>query len=128
MNEVRTQGRGMTIAGWVLTTLPALFLLADAVGKLVKPEPVVKATTDLGYSESVIIPLGVVLLVCTVLYLVPKTSIIGAILLTGYLGGAVATDVASRVSNGSGAPSPGSSTPLEPVGSSTIRPVAGSIV
>ena len=79
--------------GWVLSVLPALFLLFDAGMKLVKPDFVVKATTDLGYSDSTIVPLGVVLLVSTVLYLLPQTAVLGAILLTGYLGGAVATHV-----------------------------------
>ena len=77
--------------GRVMSTLPALFLLFDGVMKLVKPAPVVDATVGLGYSESVILPLGIVLLVCTVLYLVPQTAALGAILLTGYLGGAVAS-------------------------------------
>jgi DoxX-like protein len=84
-------------AGYVISGIPPLFLLADAVGKLVKPEPVVTATVELGYNESVIVPLGVILLVSTILYIIPKTSILGAILLTGYLGGAVATHV--RVGN-----------------------------
>jgi len=85
-------------AGYVLSVLPSLFLLLDAVMKLFKPSFVVEATTKLGYQESVIVPLGIVLLVCTVLYLVPITSVLGAILLTGYLGGAVATHV--RMSEG----------------------------
>jgi hypothetical protein len=76
-----------------MSALPALFLLFDGGMKLVKPGFVVDATVKLGYSETVIIPLGVVLLVCTVLYLIPRTSVLGAILLTGYLGGAVATHV-----------------------------------
>ena len=61
--------------------------------KLVKPAFVVEATVEMGFSESVILPLGIVLLDCTVLYLVPPTAVLGAILLTGYLGGAVATHV-----------------------------------
>lgn len=65
----------------------------DSVGKFVKPEPVVTGTVELGYSESVILPLGIVLLICTILYVIPQTAILGAILLTGYLGGAVATHV-----------------------------------
>ena len=85
-------------AGRIIGGLPALFLLVDAIMKLVKPAPVVEATVRLGYSENVIIPLGIVLLVCTVLYLIPLTSVLGAILLTGYLGGAVATHV--RVGEG----------------------------
>ena len=76
---------------------PALFLLVDGAMKLVRPAPVVPATVELGYSESVIVPLGVVLLASTLLYLVPRTAVLGAILLTGYLGGAVATHL--RVGN-----------------------------
>jgi hypothetical protein len=80
-------------AGQIMSALPALFLLVDGAMKLVKPEPVVKATVELGYAETVILPLGVVLLTCTILYLIPRTAVLGAILLTGYLGGAVATHV-----------------------------------
>lgn len=89
--------RGALWTGRVLSILPALFLLLDGVMKLFKPEPVVTATTELGFPEEVIVPLGCVLIVCTVLYLVPRTTVPGAILLTGYLGGAVATHV--RVSH-----------------------------
>src|SRR6266478_5025825 len=83
----------MRWAGRIMSALPALFLLMDGAMKLFKPEVVVKATVQLGYRESVILPLGIVLLACTVLYLIPRTSVLGAILLTGYLGGAVATHV-----------------------------------
>jgi hypothetical protein len=76
-----------------MSAMPALFLLVDGAMKLVKPEVVIKATVELGYAESVIVPLGIVLLTCTILYLVPRTAVLGAILLTGYLGGAVATHV-----------------------------------
>jgi hypothetical protein len=76
-----------------MSALPALFLLVDGAMKLVKPESVVTATVELGYAETVILPLGVVLLACTILYLIPRTAVLGAILLTGYLGGAVATHV-----------------------------------
>lgn len=84
-------------AGWILSGIPILLLLMDAVGKFVKPEPVVTGTVALGYSESVILPLGIVLLICTILYAVPQTAVLEAILLTGYLGGAVATHV--RIGN-----------------------------
>jgi DoxX-like family len=84
--------------GWVLGLLPALFLAFDAVMKLVKPAFVVEATARLGYPEAVIVGLGVLLLACTALYLVPRTALLGAILLTAYLGGAVATHV--RVGSG----------------------------
>ena len=85
-------------AGRIISALPGLFLLMDGVMKLVKPAPVVEATVRLGYPESVILGLGIVLLACTILYLIPTTSVLGAILLTGYLGGAVATHV--RVNEG----------------------------
>jgi len=79
--------------GWVMSALPALFLLVDGVMKLMRPAIVVETTVQLGYAESVILGLGIVLLACTALYLAPATSVLGAILLTGYLGGAVATHV-----------------------------------
>lgn len=80
-------------AGRMISVLPILFLFMDGVMKLVKPALVVEATVKLGYPETVIVPLGIVLLVCTVFYAIPRTSVLGAILLTGYLGGAVATHV-----------------------------------
>lgn len=83
----------MIWAGRIVTALPVLFLLMDGIMKLFKPAFVVEATVRLGYSETAIIPLGVVLVVCTALYAIPRTSVLGAILLTGYLGGAVATHV-----------------------------------
>lgn len=83
-------------AGYIITALPVLFLLMDGVMKLFRPEVVVKATVDLGYAESTIIPIGVTLLACTILYIIPQTAVLGAILLTGYLGGAVATHVRAQ--------------------------------
>ena len=87
----------MLWAGRIMTALPVLFLLMDGIMKLMKPQPVVKATVELGYPEGVIMGLGIVLLVCVILYVVPRTAVLGAILLTGYLGGAIATHV--RVGN-----------------------------
>ena len=83
--------------GRAMSTLAALFLFVDGVMKLAKPASVVEATIQLGYPENVILGIGVVLLVCVLLYVIPNTSILGAILLTGYLGGAIATQV--RVGN-----------------------------
>jgi hypothetical protein len=71
-------------AGRIISALPALFLLFDGIMKLVKPPLVVEATAQLGYKESVIVGLGVVLIACTILYLIPRTAVLGAILLTGY--------------------------------------------
>jgi DoxX-like family len=80
-------------AGRIISALPALFLLVDGGMKLAKPAPVVEATVRLGYPESVIVGLGIVLVACTVAYLLPRTSVGGTILLTGDLGGAVAAHV-----------------------------------
>jgi hypothetical protein len=84
-------------AGRIISVLPVLFLLMDGVMKLLKPAVVVQATLALGYAEKIIVPLGILLLSCTALYAIPRTAVLGAILLTGYLGGAVATNV--RVGN-----------------------------
>ncbi len=83
----------MLWTGRVISALAILFLLMDGVMKLVKPAIVVETTVQLGYPENTIVGIGIVLLVSTVLYMIPRTAILGAILLTGYLGGAVATHV-----------------------------------
>jgi hypothetical protein len=90
--------KGVRWSGWILSAMPALFLLVDGVMKLAKPDVVVKTTMELGYPESVIVGLGIVLLASTGVYLIPNTSVLGAILLTGYLGGAVASHL--RVGDG----------------------------
>ena len=79
--------------GWGMSGLMIAFLLFDSVSKLVLEHHVVEATTQIGYSLAVIRPLGVICLVCALLYAIPRTSILGAILLTGYLGGAIASKV-----------------------------------
>jgi nitrate reductase gamma subunit len=79
--------------GRILSGLAVLFFLMDGVMKLFKPAGVVEATVRLGYPESDIVAIGIVLLACTLLYIIPRTSILGAILLTAYLGGAVASQV-----------------------------------
>lgn len=84
-------------AGHILNGLIVTFLLMDSAMKLMKSRVAVEGTIQLGYPESVVVWLGIVLLACTLLYAIPRTSILGAILLTGYLGGAVATHV--RVGN-----------------------------
>ena len=76
-----------------MSTPPAMLLLLGGAMNLIQPAFAVEGTAQYGYSESVIRPLGVVLLVCTVAYLVPRTSVLGKILLTGYLRGASATHV-----------------------------------
>lgn len=79
--------------GRVTSGLVTLFLLFDGMMKLFKPEVVLKATRELGYPESEIVGIGTVLLICTILYVIPRTSVLGATLLTGYLGGAIASQL-----------------------------------
>src|SRR5262249_23100684 len=79
--------------GRVMSGFAGLFLLVDGGMKLFKPAVVLKATRELGYPESEIVGIGVLVLGCTLLYLFPRTSIVGAILLTGHLGGAIASQV-----------------------------------
>lgn len=77
--------------GQVLSWLVTAFFLLDAAGKLVGAEPAIKATVELGWPASSVFHLGLLLLVGAVLYLVPRTTVLGAIYLTGYLGGAIAS-------------------------------------
>lgn len=91
--EARSGSKTSVRAGWALTGLSILFLGADAAGKLLAPEMMIANSPPLGipadptfYRE-----LGAILAVCTLLYAWPRTQILGAVLLTGYLGGAVAT-------------------------------------
>jgi hypothetical protein len=76
--------------GWALTVLCGLFLIFDGVGKLLMLAPVVEATVRLGFPTNLIQGVGILLLACTLIHLIPRTAILGAILLTGFLGGAVA--------------------------------------
>jgi len=82
-------------AGRIISALAVLNLLFAGVMKLVKPAGagVVEEFVRLGYAENVALGIGILELACTVVYVIPRTSILGAILLTGYLGGAVATHV-----------------------------------
>jgi hypothetical protein len=76
--------------GWIISGLCILFLLFDAITKVIKEEHTIKASVQLGWPEHSIQGIGIVLLISTILYLIPRTSILGAVLLTGYLGGAIA--------------------------------------
>jgi hypothetical protein len=91
--ETNEYSRKRLWTGRVLTGLAGAFMILDGTMKLFKPPVVVQATLQLGYPESTIVGIGLALLACTLLYLIPRTSILGAILLTGYLGGAVAANV-----------------------------------
>jgi len=81
----------MLWTGRIISALPVLVLLASAIGKLLKPPAVLEGFANLGYPEHLILVLGIVELACTLIYVVPQTAVLGAILLTGYFGGATAT-------------------------------------
>ena len=83
--------------GRIISGLAVAFLVFDSVGKLLGVQPVIDGTRQLGYPPDIVFGLGVTLLSCVLAYLNPRTSVLGAVLLTGYLGGAVATHV--RVGN-----------------------------
>ena len=83
----------MLWAGRILSTLPVLMLLMSATMKFAQPPDVAKGFEHLGWPLGLALVLGIVELGCTILYVVPQTSVLGAILLTGYLGGATATHV-----------------------------------
>jgi uncharacterized membrane protein YphA (DoxX/SURF4 family) len=96
--QPRSDPKWLYWTGWVITVLPVLGLVMSAVMKFLQPADVLKEFGRLGYTPSHAVPLGIVELTCTILYLIPQTAMLGAILLTGYLGGAIATHV--RVSDG----------------------------
>jgi hypothetical protein len=79
--------------GLAVSGLPVVFLALDATLKLLQLPPAMEGTTQLGYASHVVLPLGILQVICLVLYVVPRTSVLGAVLWTGYLGGAVATHV-----------------------------------
>lgn len=83
----------MVWAGRIVSAIVALMLIFSAVMKLLKPAEVLTEFARLGYPESVVVGIGILELSCVVLYLIPRTSILGAILMTAYLGGATATHV-----------------------------------
>lgn len=91
--EEASLSSGRRWTGFVITGLITLFMLFDAAMKFVKPKPVADAFVRTGWPIDLSVTLGVLLLASTVLYLIPRTAILGAILLTGYLGGAMATNL-----------------------------------
>ncbi len=85
--------RGQVIAGRILSGLAIAFLLFDAGLKVVGAPEALKATAELGYPISAVFGIGLIELACLLLYAIPRTAPVGAVLLTGYLGGAIATHV-----------------------------------
>jgi DoxX-like protein len=88
---VRKHFSTMNIAGWIMSALPVLLLFFSAVMKIAKPAAVSEGFAHLGLPEHLALGLGILEIACTIVYLIPGTSILGAILLTGYLGGATVT-------------------------------------
>jgi len=84
-------GRSLVWIGRILTGLIVAFLLVDAVGKLIPLAPYVEGTKQVGYAIELLRPLGLLLAIPTLLHLIPRTQFLGALLLTAYFGGAVAT-------------------------------------
>ncbi len=89
----RTQPKWMSIIGWILTIIPSLMLLMGGFMNVSGSKIAVEGAQKYGYPEASMMPLGVVTIACVLLYLIPQTAVLGAVLLTGYLGGATATHV-----------------------------------
>ena len=85
--------KGRLWTGRIISALVVLFLLFDSITKVMKVPAVMEASAQLGYPANTIFAIGIILLVCTVFYIIPRTAVLGAILLTGYLGGAVAANL-----------------------------------
>jgi len=90
MNATISRGRLWTAR--IMSWLTILFMLFDSISKLFKPAVVVEGTVSLGFAEHHIITIGILGLISTLLYVFPRTSLLGAVLLTGYFGGAIATN------------------------------------
>jgi len=101
-NQAEPVSKKMLWTGRIVSALPVLMLLFSAAMKLAKPTMVVDEFTRLGWTENLAVALGIVELACTIVYVIPQTAVLGAILLTGYLGGATATHV--RIGEGFLAP------------------------
>jgi hypothetical protein len=93
MRSERATSKKQFWAGRIVTGFTTLFMLMDGIMKLVKPAPVVEASAALGYPVTTLPGIGLALIACTVIYAIPRASVFGAILITGYLGGAVASQV-----------------------------------
>jgi hypothetical protein len=77
--------------GYAISALGVLFLILDAVIKVLRLAPAIEATVQLGYPEHLVLTIGLVELACLVVYVIPRTAVLGAILMAGYLGGAITT-------------------------------------
>ena len=94
-SDTAASSKSRLLTGRILSTLTILFLIMDIVFKFIRPIPpqVMQSITQLGFQPSLLTAIGILLTICTVLYVIPATSVLGAVLLTGYLGGAVSAQV-----------------------------------
>ena len=97
METIKTNSNISLWAGRIISALCTLFLFVDSITKIIKAEQAIQGSIQIGWPHEMIQTIGIVLLVCTILYVVPRTSILGAILLTGYLGGATAVMMRARM-------------------------------
>jgi hypothetical protein len=97
--DTAAPSKSRLLTGRILTTLTVLFLIMDIAFKFIRPIPpqVLQSMNQLGIQTGLLTTIGILLLACTVLYVIPATSVLGAVLLTGYLGGAISVHV--RVGN-----------------------------
>lgn len=86
--ETQTPSRSAFITGWIISGLCIAFLLFDAIMKVIKEIHSIEGSVQLGWPEELIQSIGITLLISTILYSIPRTAVLGAILVTGYLGGA----------------------------------------
>ena len=99
MSQGEATSKGMLWAGRVMTAVPAAWFVIGGTMAIAGPELAAEGFAEYGYPDGLAPILGVVVFVCAVLYIIPQTAVLGAILLTGYLGGAVATHVRAGESN-----------------------------
>jgi hypothetical protein len=90
INMEKQQSKAMLWTGRIISTITILFLLMDSIMKIFRESHHIEGTVKLGFTDAAVQPIGITLLVCTILYIIPRTAVLGAILLTAYLGGAVA--------------------------------------
>ena len=98
MENQQSNPKAKLWAGWIITILCTIFMLLDAIMKIIMEKHAVDSSGQIGWPVDLIQSLGIVLLICTLLYVIPRTALLGAILLTGYLGGAVAIMARVQVS------------------------------
>ncbi len=91
--QASSVSKGRLWTGRIISAVVVLFLLFDSITKVMKVRAVIEASAQLGYPANTIFTIGIILLVCAVFYIIPQTAVLGAILLTGYLGGAIAANL-----------------------------------